>query len=133
MAATGLIAGAHLLVAGGNFVHLATVLPDGGPHSVPLWTIVLEDGRIAFFTQPASRKARNLARDPRAALSVVDRANPYHRAWARGRVAETLEGDPALEVIDRISQAYIGKPFPMRSGNAYLVHVERSDTQTLPF
>jgi PPOX class probable F420-dependent enzyme len=131
-AATGLTDEARRLFAGGNFVHLATVLPDGAPHSVPLWTIV-EGDRIAFFTQPASRKARNLARDPRVALSVVDRANPYHRAWARGRVAETLEDEPALEVIDRISHAYIGTPFPMRSGKAYLVEVERSDTQTLPF
>jgi PPOX class probable F420-dependent enzyme len=80
------------LFGGGNFAHLATLLPDGSPHSVPLWTIV-EDGRIAFFTQAQSRKARNLARDPRVALSVVDRANPYRRAWARGRAAQTLEGD----------------------------------------
>ncbi len=108
------------------------MLPDGAPHSVPLWTIV-EDGRIAFFTQAASRKARNLARDPRVALSVTDRANPYRRAWARGRVAATLEGDDALAVIDRISDAYIGAPFPLRSGTVYLVEVDRSDVQTLPF
>ena len=56
---------------GANIVHLASVMPDGAPHSIPLWAI-LEDGRIAFFTQPASRKARNVARDPRVALSVVD-------------------------------------------------------------
>ena len=120
------------LFAGGNYVHLATVLPDGSPHSVPLWTIV-EDGRIAFFTQTTSRKARNLTREPRVALSVVDRANPYHSAWARGRVAETLEGDEALAVIDRISDAYIGAPFPMRSGVVFLVEVERSGALTLPF
>ncbi|HEY6055741.1 MAG TPA: PPOX class F420-dependent oxidoreductase [Gaiellaceae bacterium] len=120
------------LFAGGNYVHLATVLPDGSPHSVPLWTIV-EGGRIAFFTQTTSRKARNLAREPRVALSVVDRANPYHSAWARGRVAETLEGDEALAVIDRISDAYIGAPFPMRSGVVFLVEVERSGALTLPF
>lgn len=120
------------LFAGGNYVHLATVLPDGSPHSVPLWTIVV-DGRIAFFTQTTSRKARNLARDPRVALSVVDRANPYHSAWARGRVVETLEGEEALAVIDRISDAYIGAPFPMRSGVVFLVEVERSGALTLPF
>jgi len=136
--ATGLTDEARELFSGGNFVHLATILPDGAPHSVPLWTIVVprrleDEPRIAFFTQPASRKARNLARDPRVALSVVDRANPYRRAWARGRVTETLEGERALEVIDRISHAYIGTPFPMRSGNAYLVEVDRSDVQTLPF
>ena len=43
-----------------NYAHIATVLPDGGPHSVPVW-IALEGDRIAFFTQERSRKARNLA------------------------------------------------------------------------
>jgi PPOX class probable F420-dependent enzyme len=120
------------LFGGGNFVHLATLLPDGSPHSVPLWTIVHE-GRIAFFTQPTARKAKNLERDARVALSVVDRQNPYRSAWARGRVTAILEGEPALEIVDRISDAYIGEPFPMRSGNVFLVDVERSTAVTLPF
>jgi PPOX class probable F420-dependent enzyme len=120
------------LFGGGHFAHLASLLPDGSPHSVALWTIV-ENGRVAFFTQPQSRKARNLAQDGRVALSVVDKSNPYHSAWARGRVASTLEGEEALQVIDRISEAYIGVPFPMRSGVVYLVDVERSGAVTLPF
>ncbi|HEY6015215.1 MAG TPA: PPOX class F420-dependent oxidoreductase [Gaiellaceae bacterium] len=128
----GLTEEERALFAGGNYVHLATVLPDGSPHSVPLWTIVHE-GRIAFFTQTTSRKARNLARDPRVALSVVDRQNPYRSAWARGRVTAILEGEAALEIIDRISDAYIGAPFPMRSGNVFLIDVERSAAVTLPF
>jgi PPOX class probable F420-dependent enzyme len=59
-----------------NFAHLATVLPDGSPHSVPIW-VRLEADRIAFFTQPGSRKAQNLAGDPRVALSLTDIENPY--------------------------------------------------------
>ena len=109
---------AELFTAGRNLVHLATVLPDGAPHSIPVWA-TLEDGRIAFFTQSTSRKARNVAADPRVALSIVDAKNPYRNAQLRGRVVETVEGDAALEVIDRISQRYIGKPFPMRSGTVY--------------
>jgi nitroimidazol reductase NimA-like FMN-containing flavoprotein (pyridoxamine 5'-phosphate oxidase superfamily) len=42
-----------------NFAHLATVLPDGSPHSVPVWMRV-EDDRLVFFTQTQSRKARVL-------------------------------------------------------------------------
>jgi len=41
-----------------NYAHLATLLPGGGPHSVPVWTGV-EDDKIAFLTSPNSRKARN--------------------------------------------------------------------------
>jgi len=113
-------------------VHLATVLPDGAPHSIPVWAL-LEEGRIAFFTQSRSRKARNLARDPRVALSVADEANPYRNAQIRGRVVETLEGDAALEVIDRISERYTGKPFPMRTGTVFWVEPEVAHFVELPF
>ena len=115
-----------------NFVHVATVLPDGSPHTVPVWARV-EGDRIGFFTQPSSRKARNLAADPRVAISVVDRDNPYAMGSIRGRVAETLEGDEALAFIDRISHDYTGKPFPMRSGVVFLVAVEHEWSMTLPF
>jgi PPOX class probable F420-dependent enzyme len=113
-------------------VHLATVLPDGSPHSIPVWAIY-EDGRIAFFTQSRSRKARNIARDPRVALSVVDETNPYRNAQIRGRVVGTVEGDAALEIIDRISQHYIGAPFPMRSGTVFWIAPETVNFVELPF
>jgi nitroimidazol reductase NimA-like FMN-containing flavoprotein (pyridoxamine 5'-phosphate oxidase superfamily) len=97
-----------------------------------VWAI-LEDGRIAFFTQPTSRKARNLARDPRVALSICDGDNPYRNAQIRGRVVETVEGDEALVVIDRISHHYIGRPFPMRSGTVYWIEPETAHFTELPF
>ncbi|HYI18538.1 MAG TPA: PPOX class F420-dependent oxidoreductase [Solirubrobacteraceae bacterium] len=115
-----------------NLMHVATILPDGAPHSVPVWCR-LEEGRIAFFTQPGSRKARNLARDPRLAISAVMHDNPYAMVQIRGRVAETLEGDAALEVIDRLSDDYTGEPFGMRSGIVYLVEPGRVQSMILPF
>jgi PPOX class probable F420-dependent enzyme len=114
-----------------NFVHLATTLPDGAPHSVTIWATV-EGDRIAFFTQPGSRKARNIARDPRVALSVADAENPYRTVAVRGRVVETIEGEPAKEIVDRISHQYIGKPFPWGSGTVYLVEPERVQFVDLP-
>ena len=74
-----------------NYVHIATLLPDGGPHSVPVWAGI-EDGVIAFLTSPGSRKARNLAADPRVAISVTDRNQPYAMALVRGRVTARLDG-----------------------------------------
>jgi PPOX class probable F420-dependent enzyme len=115
-----------------NFGHLASVLPDGAPHSVAIW-VGTEDDRVVFFTQATSRKARNLARDPRVALSVVDRVNPYSTAWVRGRVVEARTGEAALPLIDAISERYTGQPFPLRSGTVFLVEVERAGTMTLPF
>jgi PPOX class probable F420-dependent enzyme len=121
-----------LFAEGRSMVHLATLLPDGAPHSIPVWAI-LEDGRIAFFTQPGSRKARNLERDSRVALSVTDESNPYRSAQIRGRVVETVEGESALEVIDRISRRYIGRPFPMRSGTVFWIDPEVAHFTELPF
>ena len=120
------------LLTGANFAHVATVLPSGAPHSVPVW-IGVEGDRIAFFTQPSTRKARNLAADGRVAVSITDHENPYRLAHVRWRVTETLEGDAALEVIDRLAQRYTGRPFPLRSGIVFLVEPERVSFAELPF
>jgi PPOX class probable F420-dependent enzyme len=120
------------LFEGANFAHLATLLPSGAPVSIPIWVDV-EDGRIVFFTQPTSRKAQALERDPRLALSVVEHDNPYRSARVRGHVAATIGGDDALAIIDRISRKYTGEPFPMRSGRVYVVEAERASFADLPF
>jgi PPOX class probable F420-dependent enzyme len=90
--------------------HLATVLPDGSPHSVPLWAGA-EGDRIAILTGPGSRKARNLRRDPRVALSFTAPDDPFTPVIVRGQVVEWLDGDKAWEIIDRISDKYIGQPY----------------------
>jgi PPOX class probable F420-dependent enzyme len=120
------------LFEGANYAALATLLPDGSPVSIPIWA-GMEAGRIVFFTQPESRKAKQLERDPRVGLSVVDHENPYRSARVRGHVAETIDGDAALAVIDRLSQKYTGAPFPMRSGRLYVVEAERASFMDLPF
>lgn len=49
---------------------LTTINDDGSPHVTGLGA-VWEDGAFWFQTGPATRKARNLARDPRCTLSVA--------------------------------------------------------------
>jgi PPOX class probable F420-dependent enzyme len=118
------------LFDGPNYAHVATVLPDGSPHSVPTW-VAVEGDRIAFLTGPTSRKARNLERDPRVAISVTDHTNPFVMATVRGRVVERLEGDAAWEVIDRISHKYIGRPYPVREGRiVYLINPDHAGAHT---
>jgi PPOX class probable F420-dependent enzyme len=90
--------------------HLATVLPDGSPHSVPLWVGTRGD-QIVFLTGPESRKARNLRHDPRVALSLTAVGNPFLPVVVRGRVVEWLEGDEAWPIIDEIAMKYIGQPY----------------------
>lgn len=114
------------LIDAPNIAHVATVLPDGAPHSVPVW-IGSEGDRLAFLTSPNSRKARNLAREPRVAISITDRENPHTMAQIRGRVTERLEGDAAWMIIDRLSHKYIGQPYPLRTDRVvFLVQAERA-------
>ena len=91
-------------------VHLATVLPDGAPHSVPIWAAPHGD-RIAILTGPDSLKARNIRRDPRVALSLTPADNPFLPIAIRGRVVEWIEGDEAWEIIDPIAMKYLGQPY----------------------
>jgi len=114
------------LFDGPNYAHVATLLPDGGPHSVPVW-VGLEGNHIVFLTHPASRKARNLEHDPRVAISITDRDQPFAMAQVCGRVTERLEGEAAWTVIDRISHKYTGQPYPLRTDRViFLVHPERA-------
>jgi PPOX class probable F420-dependent enzyme len=120
------------LFSGPNIAHIATLLPDGAPHSVAIWA-GLHGDRVCFFTQEASRKARNLRADARLAISIVDRDNPYFTGWIRGRVADTIDGEDALTVIDELSVKYTGQPFPMREGTVFLVDAEKAGALKLPF
>jgi PPOX class probable F420-dependent enzyme len=98
------------VLEGTSLAHLATVLPDGAPHSVPVW-IDTHGDHIAILTGPGSRKARNLRRDPRVALSLTSPDNLYQPVIVRGRVVEWIEGDAAWEIVDRIATKYIGGPY----------------------
>ncbi len=96
-----------------NFAHLATLMPDGSPQVSPVW-VALEGGRIVVNTAEGRAKARNMRRDPRVAISITDRNNPYESACIRGRVvAEAHDG--ADESIDRLAKKYLGQAkYPFR-------------------
>jgi PPOX class probable F420-dependent enzyme len=99
------------LLDGPNIAHVATLLPDGAPHVVPVW-IGREGDLVSIFTGPGTVKARNLDRDPRVAISLHRIDNGLVMAAVRGRVHERLEGDRAWEVVDRMSHKYQGGPYP---------------------
>jgi PPOX class probable F420-dependent enzyme len=122
------------LLDGANFVHLATLMSDGSPQSVPVWAG--RDGdRIVICTGESSLKARNTARDSRVAISIVDFRNPYWEVQIRGRVVER-RADPELEIMDPISIKYTGKPFPFRNPEgrlALMIEVDKERYTKLPF
>jgi PPOX class probable F420-dependent enzyme len=105
---------------GTPFAHIASVLPDGAPHSAPVW-IGTRGDRIVCFTGPQSRKARNLRRDPRVALSVTPPDNPFEPVIVRGRVVEWIEGDAAWPIVDELAVKYVGGPYPRDSERVVMV------------
>ncbi|HYB70260.1 MAG TPA: PPOX class F420-dependent oxidoreductase [Candidatus Bathyarchaeia archaeon] len=117
-----------------NFAHLATLMPDGSPQSVPVW-VGREGDRVLVCTGEGSLKAKNTRRDPRVALSIVDFKDPYAEAQLRGRVVERRP-DPTLAIMDPVSRKYTGKPFPMRNPEgrvALVIEVEKARYLKLPF
>ena len=80
---------------------LATVAPDGRPHVMPVWAVLLDDG-LWFSTSPSSRKARNLAANSAATLTTTDAAQPV----VLEGTAETMTD---LETIARFAAAMDAK------------------------
>jgi Pyridoxamine 5'-phosphate oxidase len=87
---------------------------------VPVW-VAMEGEHIAIITGPRSVKARNLARDPRVALSIVDQESPNVMAHIRGRVVATVDGDAGWEIVDRLAHKYLGSDYPLRTGRVALL------------
>jgi len=95
------------------FAHLGTIMSDGSPQVTPVW--VDYDGKHVRFNSALGRvKDRNVRRDPRVSLSILDPENPYRYLAIRGRVVEiTQEG--ADEHINSLSQKYLGRAvYPYR-------------------
>jgi len=93
------------LVDGKNYAVLATVNPDGSPQTSVVW--VGRDGDDLVFSTVAGRvKHRNMLRDPRVSVTVIDSADPENYVELRGRVSVT----PDVGRVDtQLSWKYDGK------------------------
>ena len=79
---------------------VATIWPDGRPHVTPVWGAWVDDA-VWFSCGPNSRKARNLARDPRCSLTTDIAQEPV----VLDAVVERLEGRDDAERYAEISTA----------------------------
>jgi PPOX class probable F420-dependent enzyme len=98
------------------FAHLATVMPDGKPQVTPIW--VDYDGRnVVFNTAEGRQKDKNLQRDARVAMSILDPDNPYRYLEVRGRIVERTHTG-ADQHIDAMAKKYLGQDkYPFRQPN----------------
>lgn len=117
------------LLGTGPLAHVVTLDPDGTPHVTLAWAGFEGDEIVmATFFQPAQKKLENLRRDPRVALSFEahehtgEGLHPYVVIEGRARITE----GGALEVMDRLAEAYIGpgQRYPMRDvPEGVVIHV----------
>ena len=98
------------------FAHLATVMPDGKPQVTPIW--VDYDGRnVVFNTAEGRQKDKNLQRDARVAMSILDPDNPYRYLEVRGRIVERTHSG-ADQHIDAMAKKYLNQDkYPFRQPN----------------
>src|SRR5436309_6644709 len=102
------------LLQGKNFAFVATLMKDGSPQITPTW-IDLENNMILVNTAEDRVKHRNIVRDPRVAVSIIDQTNPYNMVTIQGKVIEqTTKG--ADEHIDKLAKKYLGvDKYPFRT------------------
>ena len=107
------------LVDGKNYAVLATVNPDGSPQTSVVW--VGRDGDDLLFSTVEGRvKHRNMLRDPRISVSVIDWSDPENYVELRGRVSMTP--DVGRRVDTELSWKYEGRdPDPDRPGAVRVV------------
>ena len=88
------------------FANLATLMPNGDPQVTPVWCDY-RDGHVLFNSAEGRQKDRNIRRDPRVSMAILDPENPYRYLEIRGRVVEiTKQG--AAEHIDFLAKKYLG-------------------------
>jgi len=116
-----------------NYVHLATLRRDGSPRNWVVWCAV-EGEHVLICTNTGALKAKDMQRDSRVALSVVDLRNPYRMAAVQGRVIE-MRNDADNAVMDRIAHKYTSRPFPNRMPNrvCFVIELEYAGQRTLAF
>jgi PPOX class probable F420-dependent enzyme len=94
-------------------VTLATLMPDGSPQSTPVWFNYDRD-RIKVNSAKGRMKDKNMRRDPRVALTIVDPENPYRYLEIRGRVENISEAE-GHEHIDFLAKRYLNEDtYPFR-------------------
>jgi len=108
---TGLDPRVREFATGPNFAAVTTILPSGHFQTQPIW-VTADDDYIYLNTEIDRRKFRNVERDPRITVMIWDRDNPYRYVEVRGRVVETIRGEPARQMIDELSMKYNSRPYP---------------------
>jgi len=96
-----------------NFAVLTTLGPHGEPSSHVTWVDCSHE-HLLVNTEVHRQKMRNVTRDPRVAVTVLDSESPYKFIEVRGIVTESTTGTEAREHIDALARRYTGADYAPR-------------------
>ena len=85
---------------------VSTLGPGGAPQTTPIW-FLFDAGQVRFSLVAGRQKLRNLRRDPRVSVVVIDPSRPTHYVELRGTV--DLAPDPDLALERAVAVKYAGK------------------------
>ena len=104
-----------------NFAAVTTLMPDGTPQTTPLW-IDTDGEHLLLNTEVHRQKYKNVERDPRVTVLLMDPTNPYEYTEVRGEVVGTVTGPEARAHIDKLSNKYTGADYgnPIQSERVIL-------------
>ena len=99
------------MLAKPNPAVIGTVTPEGKPITVATWYL-WEDGRALVNMDGERRRLEYVRANPQVSLTVLDADQWYRHITVHGRA--TLQDDPDLTDIDRLSTHYLGQPYGQR-------------------
>ena len=118
------------LLDGVNFPVVATVSPDGAPHSSVVWA-QRDSDTVLFATARHQAKGCNLTNNPRISISLFNRDNPYQSVQIRG-TTEFLDTDPE-RLINELAVKYTGEGQPPNNDGVDRVVVRVTPDKVTPF
>ena len=124
---------AETLLNGKNLVFLATSMADGSPQVTPVWGD-FDNSHIRINTAEGRLKHKNILRDPRVAVSVVNVQNPLDMTAIRGKVVEIIP-DYEYKHADLLTKQYMGKesyPFKRPNEKRIILKIEPEKIFVLP-
>ena len=112
-----------------SFGSLTTLMPDGSPQTTPVW-VDYQNGDIWVNSALGRQKDKNVRRDPRVAVAIIDADNPYRYVEVRGKVREITQSG-ADEHINAMAKKYLGQDiYPFRQSGEervlYKIAIEKA-------
>lgn len=112
-----------------SFAAFTTLMPDGSPQTTPVW-IDFQNGELWVNSALGRQKDKNVRRDPRVAVTIIDPDNPYRYVEVRGRV-KSIAQEGADAHIDAMAKKYMGQDkYPFRQPGEqrvlYKIEIEKA-------